>query len=59
MTKLRMEFNPGLKSYQPKLPLKKAGKKDKVKLNTKEILVLATAGIIILGLLLLIFYISK
>ncbi len=38
--KLKMEFNPGREKYEPVLPLRKAGRKDKVKLNLKELLIL-------------------
>ena len=38
--KLKMEFNPGQEKYEPVLPLRKAGRKDKVKLNLKELLIL-------------------
>ena len=36
--KLEMEFNPGQKKFEPVLPLRKAGKRDKISLNLNEIL---------------------
>ena len=38
--KPNMEFNLALEKFEPALPLKKAGKKDKIKLNLKEIIIL-------------------
>ena len=35
-----MEFNPGLEKYEPALKLRKATKKDKTKLNLKEIILI-------------------
>ncbi len=38
--KSNMEFNLALEKFEPALPLRKATKKDKIKLNLKEIIIL-------------------
>lgn len=45
--KLPMKFNPGLQKYEPVLALRKTGRKVKVKMNIKDIII----GITILVLI--------
>lgn len=47
--KLPMKFNPGLQKYEPVLALRKTGKKVKIEMNVKNIII----GIIILVLLII------
>ena len=46
---LPMEFNPGLKKYEPSLPLKKSNKKPEMKVDWKWIILLCLIIILLLG----------
>ncbi|MBI4116654.1 hypothetical protein HY449_02835 [Candidatus Pacearchaeota archaeon] len=43
-----MEFNLGLEKFEPALPLRKATKRDKIKLILKEIIILIAFLLLIL-----------
>lgn len=45
--KLPMKFNPGTQKYEPSLPLRKTGKKVKVKIDLKDIIIGITLLILI------------
>jgi hypothetical protein len=54
--KLPMKFNPGLKKYEPELPLKKSDKKVMIKFNWIKFL-LILLGIIAMGVLFYLLYV--
>ena len=46
--KLPMKFNPGTQKYEPSLPLRKTGKKVKIKLKLGDIIMITVVLIMIL-----------